>query len=102
MNPEKLSCEVQHCIDVALDSRIPYSKNKIYWELLTSYDLRLGEIINNPERFTTALADILGRGLALGIERAIVKEMRNRFRLAPLDTYRFADALSASRRVHMF
>jgi len=95
MDREIFAVEVLQCVERGLDAHGPSIKHNVYWKLLTEFNMRPTDIVDNPKMFVQVLDTMFGAGAVL-IERTIAKELISRFEIS-MSTSRISKALRVAK-----
>jgi len=89
---------IEECVDSAFKELGQSVGKAIYFNLEKNFGIRKEDIPNQPEAFSEALHSIFGTGAKV-IERIIVKEIQEKFRLRLKPETGFVEAVKAARKV---
>jgi len=79
------NCDLERCIDTALDDFGTSVKQNLYWAMLMKGGLRYDDIVKNPEEFANSLNQVFGdEESSKSAQRAIVREISKVFGLNSL------------------
>ena len=90
--------DIQQCVDRGLATFGSESAQKLYWIMLSKFNMRSDDIISKPAEFAKALYEVFGESGGRSIERAIIKEIKVTFGLPLNDCRDLVNAIYNARK----
>jgi hypothetical protein len=91
--------DLQQCIDTSLEKFGADATQRLYWRLSVKCDLSADRISSKPSLFVRALYEVFGESGGRSIERAIITEIKQRFRLPLTDCRDLSVAISRANKL---